>query len=103
MKIAQHNAAHFHKYIIDAQTYRPVPYIPHVLLTRMLVDDVTGVLNDLVILLFTQQTLAVVERESVGHLLQLQPGSFPGLLLREHTQYTKLKSIKWILLRIHLL
>lgn len=39
--------------------------------TWVLVDDVTGVFNNLVVLLHSQQTLAVVERQSVGHFLQL--------------------------------
>lgn len=47
----------------------------------MLVDDVAGVFNDLVELLHPHQTLAVVERQRVGHFLQLEPGGVPGLFL----------------------
>lgn len=49
--------------------------------TWVLADDVTGVLDDLVVLLHAEQTLAVVEGQGVAHLLQLQPGGLPCFFL----------------------
>lgn len=51
--------------------------------TWMLVDDIRGVFNDLVVLLHTEQTLAVVKGQSVCHFLQLQPRDIPCLLLEK--------------------
>lgn len=50
--------------------------------TWVVPQDVTGVLQHLVVLLLHQQALTVVENQGVDHLFQLQPLHLPGLLLR---------------------
>lgn len=58
---------------------RPPPHPP--VPTWVVAEDVTGVLQHLVILPPPQQALAVVQDQGVDHLLQLQPLRLPGLLL----------------------